>query len=102
MVMNADKVVVTLAAGTTNTLSDTSSCTYTDTTNKEPNATVFSKDDLIFNGTDSLTVNSNFNNAISKDKLKFVNGTYTIKSVSDGIKGKDYIGICGVTYYNSR
>lgn len=98
-VQNADKVVVTLAAGSTNTLSDTSSFTYTDATEEEPNATIFSKDDLTFNGTGSLTVNSNFNNAIqSKDKLKFVQGTYTVNSVADGIQGKDLVGICGGTF----
>jgi len=98
-VQNADKVVVTLAAGSINTLSDTSSFTYTDATAEEPNATIFSKDDLTFNGTGSLTVHANFNNAIqSKDKLKFVQGTYTINSVDDGIKGKDLVGICGGTF----
>lgn len=98
-VQNADKVVVTLAAGSTNTLSDTSSFTYTDAAEEEPNATIFSKDDLTFNGTGSLTVNSNFNNAIqSKDKLKFVQGTYIVNSVADGIKGKDLVGICGGTF----
>lgn len=98
-VQNADKVVVTLAAGSTNTLSDTSSFTYTDAAEEEPNATIFSKDDLTFNGTGSLIVNSNFNNAIqSKDKLKFVQGTYTVNSVADGIQGKDVVGICGGTF----
>lgn len=98
-VQNADKVVVTLAAGSTNTLSDTSSFTYTDAEKEEPNATIFSKDDLTFNGTGSLIVNSNFNNAIqSKDKLKFVQGTYTVNSVADGIQGKDVVGICGGTF----
>lgn len=98
-VQNADKVVVTLAAGSTNTLSDTSSFTYTDAAEEEPNATVFSKDDLSFNGTGSLTVNSNFNNAIQcKDKLKFTQGNYTINSIADGIQGKDCVGICGGTF----
>lgn len=98
-VQNADKVVITLAAGSNNTLSDTTSFTYTDATEEEPNAVIFSKDDLSFNGTGSLTVNSNFNNAIqSKDKLKFVDGTYVINSVNDGIKGKDCVGITGGTF----
>lgn len=98
-VQSADKVVITLAAGSTNTLSDTSAFTYTDATEEEPNATIFSKDDLSFNGTGSLTVNSNFNNAIQcKDKLKFTQGNYTINSVADGIQGKDCVGICGGTF----
>lgn len=98
-VKSADKTVITLADGSSNTLSDTSSMQYTDATEKEPNATIFSKDDLSFNGTGSLTVNANFSNAIQcKDKLKFTQGTYTITSVGDGIQGKDCVGICGGTF----
>lgn len=98
-VQNADKAVVTLAAGSSNTLSDTAAFTYTDTVEKEPGATIFSKDDLTFNGTGTLTVNATFNNAIqSKDKLKFVDGTYVINSVGDGLKGKDCVGFTGGTF----
>ncbi|SFR70991.1 carbohydrate-binding domain-containing protein [Anaeromicropila populeti] len=98
-VMQADKVVVTLAAGTTNTLTDSANLVYTDAAEEEPSATVFSKDDLTFNGTGTLTVNANFNNAIQcKDKLKMISGTYFINSVDDGIIGKDCVGIMGGTY----
>lgn len=89
-VKSADKTVITLAKGTSNSVTDGSSYVYDDEANEEPNAAIFSKDDLTFNGSGSLTVNANFNNGITgKDDLKIVNGTISVTAVNNGITGKD-------------
>jgi hypothetical protein len=98
-VSNADKVVITLAEGTENVVTDGDSYLFadaaaTDAASAEPNATIFSKADLTINGSGSLTVNANYNNGIvSKDDLKIVSGAITVNAVNDGIKGRDSIAV---------
>lgn len=89
-IMNAKKVTITLNDETTNTISDGK--TYSDS--DEPSATIFSKDDLVLNGSGQLIVNANYNDAIqSKDTLLIESGNYMIHSVDDGIIGKDSLTI---------
>ncbi len=98
-IVNAKKTILSLATGTSNTLSDAASYTYADTANEEPSACVFSKDDLVISGDGSLVVNGNFNNGIaSKDTLTITNGNITVNAVNNGIKGKDYIVIKDGTF----
>ena len=93
-VKNADKVVISLVKGTTNTLTDGTSYTYDDATEEEPNACIFSKDDLVISGEGTLNVNANFNNGIaSKDDLTITGGIINVKAANNGIKGKDSIAI---------
>jgi hypothetical protein len=93
-VSNAEKTVITLADGSENFVTDGASYVFEDTESDEPNATVFSKDDLTINGTGSLIVNANYNNGIaSKDDLKITGGTITVNAVNDGIKGRDSIAV---------
>ena len=49
-VSNADKTVITLANGTENVVTDGTSYVFPDTETDEPNAAIFSKDDLTING----------------------------------------------------
>lgn len=90
-----DKLIVTLEAGTQNTLTDGgSSFQYGDTANEEPNAALFSKDDLTINGTGSLAVNGSFNNGIgTKDDLLILNGAITINAANHGIRGNDSVTV---------
>ncbi|NTW91214.1 MAG: carbohydrate-binding domain-containing protein, partial [Erysipelotrichaceae bacterium] len=92
-VLQADKVILNLMEGSINTLSDGS--TYTLSTGEdEPNATIYSKDDLTINGLGTLNIESNYNHGIyTKDDLKLISGTINVVSVNDGIKGKNYIAI---------
>jgi Carbohydrate-binding domain-containing protein Cthe_2159 len=93
-VKSADKVVITLADGTQNTVTDGASYVFESTESNEPNATIFSNDDLTINGNGSLTVNGNYNNGIATDDdLKITNGVITVNTVNDGIKGKNYIAV---------
>ena len=64
----------------------------------EPNAALFSKEDLTINGTGSLTVTGRYNNGIaSKDDLVIVDGSITVNAAHDGIRGKDSISVRGGT-----
>jgi len=90
-----DKLIVTLAEGTQNILTDGGlNFRYADTAEEEPNAALFCKDDLTINGTGSLTVNAGFNNGIgSKDDLLIVSGDIKINSVNHGLRGNDSVTI---------
>jgi hypothetical protein len=92
-VANAEKVILTLAAGSQNIVTDRNTYTNLDE-GGEPNAAIFSKDDLTINGEGALTVNANYNNGIaSKDDLKITGGTITVSAVNDGIKGRDSLAV---------
>jgi hypothetical protein len=93
-VLNAEKTVITLADGTENHVTDGDSYILEDAESDEPNAAIFSKDDLTINGSGSLTVDANYNNGIaSKDDLKITGGSIAVNAVNDGIKGRDSIAI---------
>lgn len=91
-VKQCDKTVISLAEGTENVVTDGSEYVYDDEVNEEPSAAIFSKDDLVFIGEGSLTVNANFNNGItSKDDLKIEGGNITVNAKADGVRGKDSV-----------
>lgn len=93
-VRNADKTVITLANGTQNIITDSNAYLLEDAESDEPNAAVFSKDDLTINGSGTLTVNASYQNGIvSKDDLKISGGTLNVTAVNDGIKGKNSLAI---------
>jgi hypothetical protein len=93
-VLNADKVVITLADGTENSVTDGPTYLLADAESDEPNAAIFSKDDLTINGTGSLAVQASYRHGIvSKDDLKITGGTIAVDAAGDGIKGKDSIAI---------
>lgn len=95
-ILEAKKVVLVLAEGTENIVSDSAEYTQINATTGEPNAAIFSKADLSITGTGALTVNANYNNGInSKDKLKITAGTVTVTAAGNGIKGKDCVAIAG-------
>ena len=92
-VKSADKTSITLVEGTVNSLSDSGA--YKDTNaDGEPNACLFSKDDITINGTGTLEVTGNVNNGItSKDDLKIVSGTIKVTAKNHGIRGNDSVSI---------
>ncbi len=93
-VKRADKVILTLADGTENMLEDGSNYVFEDESIDEPNATLFSDADLTINGLGSLSVKSNYNNAIgSKDDLVIISGTFIIDSKNHALHGRDSITI---------
>lgn len=91
-IKNAEKTLIVLAENTQNKLTDGKTYVYDDVAEEEPNATVFSKDDLSFFGTGSLTINANFADGIvSKDGLVIKSGNFIVNSADDAIRGKDYL-----------
>ncbi len=90
-----DKLIVTLAAGSTNSLTDGGeNFTYELEADKEPNAALFCKDDLTINGTGSLQVTAGYQNGIgSKDDLLIVSGNIKIQAADHGIRGNDSVTI---------
>lgn len=96
VVNRADEVVVVLAAGSRNQLSDGSS--YGSDDSETPVAALSSTADLTIGGTGTLLVKGNSNDAIaSKDGLVIQSGTLEVAAVDDGIRGKDYVIIEGGT-----
>lgn len=90
LVENADKLLITLAPGTENELSDSAERAE----DAEDTACVYSHDDLTINGSGSLTVNGNCKNGIAgNDDVKIVNGDITVKAVNNAVKGKDSLYI---------
>lgn len=92
------KTIITLAKGTSNKIEDAASYDYAEGTD-EPDAAVFSQDDLTINGSGSLSVTGNFNNGIgSKDDLVITGGNIAITSANDALRGRDSIAINGGTF----
>lgn len=95
----SDKIVITLAEGTVNSVSDGQSYVYANVNEDEPNAAIFSKDDLTINGTGSLEVMANYQDGIrGKDDLWIVSGELKVTAVADAIQGKDSLWIGGGSF----
>ena len=95
-VENASDVIVELVDGSSNYLEDGSNYSGYDV---DVIGTIFSHDDITFQGSGFLEIVSNNEDAIvSKDDLKIVNGNYKITSKDDGIRGKDSIYIQNGTF----
>lgn len=93
VVKSADKVFITLAKDSENTLSDGSSYTL-ESDSSTVDAAIFSKADLTINGSGTLNVNGNYKHAVvSKDDLVITGGTLNIKSKNSGLDGKDCLKI---------
>jgi hypothetical protein len=91
-VVNADKSIIVLPEGTQNTLSDGQSYVFDSADEDEPNATLFSKDDLTLFGEGTLNIQANYADAIAgKDGVILASGEYHIEAKDDGIRGKDYL-----------
>lgn len=91
-VKQADKVFITLADGSENTLASYGEFVQTDDNNID--GAIFSKDDLTLGGTGSLNiVCENGNGIVSKDDLVITGGKYVIDAASHGLEGKDSVRI---------
>lgn len=93
-VLEASKVVLTLADGSDNRVEDGVSYVHDEPETDEPGAAIFSHDDLTINGSGSLVVLANYKHGIQcKDDLKIAAGIISVTAVNDGLKGRDSIGI---------
>jgi len=96
-VRSADKVFLTTAAGSENTL--TNGGTYTAIDENNIDAVIFSKSDLTLNGAGTLKITAQAGHGIvSKDDLVLTSGTYEINAEKHGLSGKDSVRIADGTY----
>lgn len=96
-ILEADKVFITLADNSTNTLSNGGTFTVRD--DNSIDGTIYSKEDLTFNGSGSLTIQSPAGHGIvAKDDLVFTGGTYTITSASHGLDVNDSLRVKNTTF----
>lgn len=96
---SADKVFLTLAAGSVNDLSDGADYHgLSDGAESLPDAAVFSRCDLTVNGEGSLTVTGAYRHGVvSKDDLCVTGGALTVTAVNVGLCGHDALKIGGGT-----
>ncbi len=95
-ILEADKVFITLADGSENSLSNGG--TFTAIDENTIDGALFSKQDLTLNGSGTLTVTSPGGHGIvCKDDLVITGGTYNISSASHGLDANDSIRITGET-----
>ncbi len=93
LIEQAEKVITTLADNSTTTLTDGSDYQL-EANETEPDATFFSKEDLVINGEGELIINGNYSNGIrSNDDLLLISGNYTINAKNNALKSKDSIQI---------
>lgn len=96
-VREADKVFITTASDSQNTL--TNGGTYTAIDDNNIDAAIFSKSDLTLNGAGSLTITAKAGHGVvSKDDLVLTSGTYQIDAASYGLSGKDSVRIASGSY----
>ncbi len=90
---SADKVFITAAEGTENTLTDSS--VYS---SGEWDGVIHSKADLCLNGSGTLTVKGLYKHGVvSKDDLILAGLTLNVESVSTALDGKDCVMMTGVS-----
>ena len=93
-VRQADKVFVTLADGTQNTLANGGS--YTQKDENEVDAVIFAKDDITFNGNGSLCITASSGSGIvGKDEVTITAGSYEITAAEHAVRAKDSLAIAG-------
>ncbi len=96
VVTAADEVVIVLADGSTNKITDNADHSQAKTNSDAPDAAIFSMADLTITGTGSLQVISTTGDGIgTKDGLVVQSGTLTVKAADDAVRGKDYVVIDG-------
>lgn len=93
--VQAKNLILTLKAGTENSLSDGSNYVFKDDED-EPDAVLYAKHDMRIEGQGSLTIQGAYEDGIHvKDNLEILSGDIQITAKEDGIKGKDSVTIEG-------
>ena len=93
-ILSADKVFLTTASDSF--LSVNGSFISDGDTNTD--GVIFSKDDLVLNGTGTLTISSTDNGIVCKDDLKVTGGTYVINAASKCMEANDSIRIAAGSF----
>ena len=93
-VKSGDKVFVTTAADSA--LSVTGSFRADGDTNTD--GVIFSRSDLVLNGTAALTISSTKNGVVCKDDLKLTGGSCTVTAAKKALEANDSIRAAGGSY----
>lgn len=98
LIRKADKVFITLAKDTDNTLTDGAKYARTEE-DSNVDGVIFSRADLTLNGEGTLNINGNYKHGIvSKDDLVITGGNYNITADKDALNGKDCVKIRDGTF----
>ncbi|MBQ3126762.1 MAG: carbohydrate-binding domain-containing protein, partial [Clostridia bacterium] len=93
-IRQADKVFLTLAAGSENRLANGGSFAAIDENNID--AVIFARDDLTLNGTGALVIDSPAGHGVAaKDELVIAGGSYTVTAAGHGFSANDSICLSG-------
>ena len=90
-VKSADKVFVTTSADSSLTVTSS----FRSDGEIKTNSVIFSRSDLVLNGTASLTISSSNHGIVSKDDLKITGGKYFLTAAHHALKANDSIRIAG-------
>ena len=93
-VRTADKVFITTLADSSLTVTGT----FRTDGNTHTDGVIFSRTDLVLNGTAALTIQSTDNGVACKDDLKITGGTYTVTANSKAFEANDSIRILDGTF----
>ena len=93
-VVSADKAFITVSGDSSLSVTGT----FRADGSTKTDGVVFSKADLVLNGTASLGVSSSGNGIVCKDDLKITGGTYDIQAASKAVDANDSIRIAGGTF----
>ena len=93
-VVSADKTFITLNADSSLSVTEA----FRTDGETDVSGVIFSKDDLVLNGTASLTISSSGSGVFCKDDLKITGGAYEIQAASKALDAKDSIRIAGGTF----
>lgn len=89
---DSDNAVITVNGE--NTLSDAVEYSYENADDNEPDAVIYSKDDLAINGTGTLNITANYNEGVtSKNDLRISGVILNIVSAGNAVKGKDSLAV---------
>ena len=94
-ITNSQHTHIYLAEGSENTVTSGEEVEISSNEEIEADgAAIYSKDDLSFSGSGSLTVNGYINNAVATtDNLVILSGNITANRVNNGLKGKDSVTV---------
>lgn len=89
---DSDNAVITVCGD--NSLTDSANYVYENAESNEPDAVIYSKDDLSVNGSGTLNLTANYNEGLaSKNDLRISGITLNVTSVGNSVKGKDSLAV---------
>ena len=94
-VKSADDVIITLAEGSVNMLTDSGEVYKQSDSDNKVDGVIFADCDLAFGGNGSLTISAANHGIVSKKDIEFTGGEYDITAKEKGIKGDNSISVSG-------